>query len=195
MDSMESLAALISENRWQVYALLFAYCALKSGALPFLAGAAAGYGLLDGALVALFAFAGGYLGDEARFALARRFGLAGLCRVPKLRDWVLRTIPVAERYGSLYIFAYRYPKGMRTIGALPIGLTSMPWARFTSLNAASAALWASLLVGGGYLLGERLVAAVEGGWGMASFALLIVFLGLGWLAYRQVTARMIAPPV
>ena len=29
------------------------------------------------------------------------------------------------RYGALYIFLYRYPKGMRTIGALPLDLGDM----------------------------------------------------------------------
>ena len=187
---MDNIQALISENSLQFYLLLFGYCALKSGALPFLAGAAAGYGLLDGALAATSAFAGGYLGDEARFMLTRRYGLGGLGRFPRFSDWILRTVPIAEKYAGVYIFAYRYPKGMRTIGALPIGLTSMEWTTFTLLNAASAGLWAALLVGGGYLLGEHLLDYIEDGWGVASFSLLVVFVVLYVIAYRWITRRI-----
>ncbi len=79
------------------------------------------------------------------------------------------------RYGGAYIFLYRYPKGMRTIGALPIGLGQMDWPKFTVLNGASAALWTGTLVGVGYLFGAQVERAVEAGWGAASVALLVAF--------------------
>lgn len=58
---------------------------------------------------------------------------------------------------------YRYPKGMRTIGALPVGLGSMCWPVFTVLNAASVVLWAGLLVCAGYVLGTQIEEAVASG--------------------------------
>ncbi|QBJ63148.1 DedA family protein [Pseudoalteromonas sp. DL-6] len=125
---MEGMLALIQQYGLLVYLLLFGYCALKSGWLPLFAGYAAHTGALDVGYVALAAFMGGYLGDELRFALART-------------------------YGTAYIFLYRYPKGLRTIGALPIGLTSISWRRFSLLNACSALAWVVVLVGGGFTFG------------------------------------------
>ncbi len=37
----------------------------------------------------------------------------------------------------------------QTIGALPAGLSDMPWHKFSLLNVASTAVWAGLLVGAG----------------------------------------------
>ena len=79
-----------------------------------------------------------------------------------------------ERYGATYIFLYRYPKGLRTIGALPVGLTDISWRRFTILNAASAITWGVLLVGVGYVFGEVIEDAVTQGWGAFSVALLLI---------------------
>lgn len=74
---------------------------------------------------------------------------------------------------------------MRTIGALPVGWSPMPWLTFTVLNAASAALWTALLVGGGYLFGNALERTASSYWGVASVALLVGFLLTLWLAARR----------
>ena len=70
---MEEFPILLREYGVVIYALLFGYCALKSGWLPLFAGYAAFAGALDLRLVALVVFAGGYLGDELRFAIARAY--------------------------------------------------------------------------------------------------------------------------
>lgn len=183
---MQVLLDWISVNELAVYAILFGYCALKSGALPLLAGVVAQQGALDPFLAVLAAFLGGYLGDEARFAFARAYGDKVFLSRPRLRNWMEQAARVLDRYGAAYIFLYRYPKGMRTIGALPVGLSDMRWGHFTVLNAASAIVWAALLVGIGYLLGDQITAAAESWWGAASVALLVIFLIMSWLAFRQI---------
>jgi len=165
---------------------LFAYCALKSGALPLFAGYAAQAGALDVTWVAVAVFAGGYLGDEARFFVMRRYGADALASRPRFAKALETGKKLLKRYGVAYIFLYRYPKGMRTIGALPVGLTDMSWPRFTLLNASSALLWVTILVGAGYLFGETIESAVSENWGMFSVALLVVFLLLGYFAWRRV---------
>lgn len=182
---MQMLLDWISVNTFAVYAILFGYCALKSGALPLLAGITAQQGALDPVLVVAATFLGGYLGDEARFAVARAYGNRLLASRPRLRRWVERGVKVLNRHGAAYIFLYRYPKGMRTVGALPVGLSEMAWPRFSMLNAASAVTWASLLVGIGYLLGDQIAAATESWWGVASLGLLVIFLIVSWIVcYR-----------
>ncbi len=183
---MESLLTLIGDYGTAVYIILFLYCALKSGALPLFGGYAAQQGVLDPVLVSVAALAGGYLGDELRFSVARRYGTAWTSTRPRLALWMSRCEVLLERYGVAYIFLYRYPKGLRTIGALPVGMTDISWRRFTVLNAASAIVWATLLVGVGYVFGEVIETAVAKGWGLASVILLVVSVALIWLGFRRV---------
>ncbi len=186
---MEQLLNWIEINQSLVYPLLFGYCALKSGALPLLAGVLVQQGALDLAPVVLATFFGGYLGDEIRFFVARRYGSELFAEKPKWRKYVDRAKAAMERHGAIYIFLYRYPKGMRTIGALPVGLSRMPWLVFTILNALSAALWCGLLVGIGVFLGEQVTQAAESWWGVGSVVLLIVFIVASMIALRRIGSR------
>ena len=76
------------------------------------------------------------------------------------------------------MFLCRYPKGMRTVGALPVGSGTMSWPAFTALNAASAILWTTILVGLGYVFGAQVEQAVNAGWGLASTLLLVVMIAV-----------------
>jgi membrane protein DedA with SNARE-associated domain len=182
---MEQLFALVAEYGTLVYVLLFGYSALKSGSLPLLAGIAAQAGALDATAVAASAFAGGILGDEARYWAARRYGPSIMARPGRISAIVVRATSLIARHGRWYMFLYRYPKGMRTVGAFPVGLTGMRWPEFAALNVVSAALWSCLLVGAGYLLGEAISGAVEAGFGAASIAMLVfVLTSFGIVAHR-----------
>lgn len=182
---METITALLRDNGGAVYLVLFGYCALKSGVLPVFAGYAAHVGVLDPTTVALAVFAGGYLGDEVRFRLARRYGAGLTAGRPRLARLIGDARAMMDRYGALYIFAYRYPKGMRTVGALPVGLSEMPWSRFTLLNAASAGLWTALLVGAGFLFGATLEKAATENYAAASILLLLLFIVVAVVAWRR----------
>ncbi len=182
---LNTILALISEYGTMIYLLLFGYCALKSGTLPLFGGYAAQAGALDLGYVALAVFAGGYLGDEVRFRIARYYGVGVVETKPWLKELFLKAKIMMERYGVAYIFLYRYPKGMRTIGALPVGLTDIRWQKFTLLNGASALLWTGLLVGAGYLFGSVIEEAVKDGWGFASVALLLLFLLAAFFAWQR----------
>ncbi len=184
---MEAVLELVQEYGVFSYFALFAYCAFKSGALPLFAGYVAQAGALDVGIVALATLAGGYLGDEARFHLVRRYGAGFVERRPRLAGLMATARAMIDRYGVAYIFLYRYPKGMRTIGAIPIGLTEIAWPRFTLLNAASAALWTVLLVGAGFYFGAAIEEAVVTGWGTWSVVLLVAFLGLAGFAWWRVS--------
>lgn len=178
-----------SYGMW-VYALLFAYCALKSGALPIFAGYAAQADVLGLTPVVVATFAGGYLGDEVRFAIARRYGTDWAARWPRVQNAMVAATKLVEKYGWLYVFLYRYPKGMRTIGALPMGLGPMRWSRFTLLNGASAALWSFVLIGAGFAFGAQIEAAVAAGWGPASVLLLaamIAAIAFAWWRMNRAT--------
>lgn len=184
---MDAINQWVQINATLVYVLLFGYCALKSGALPLFAGVLVHTGSLSLWPVVVASFLGAYLGDELRFAVARRYGHQFLGRWARTRRWLATGERLMDRYGSAYIFLYRYPKGMRTIGALPVGLSAMPWARFTILNGMSAALWTGILVTVGYAFGASITQAVESNWGWVTVVLLILFMGVAGLAIRSLT--------
>jgi membrane protein DedA with SNARE-associated domain len=75
---------------------------------------------------------------------------------------------------------------MRTIGALPVALTDMPWRVFTALNFASAITWTFVMVGVGYVSGVALDEIIGDNWGVFSVALLSLFFLLTYIAWRQV---------
>ena len=183
---MDTILSLISDYGTLVYLLLFGYCALKSGALPLFGGYAAHAGALDLGYVALATFAGGYLGDELRFVLGRKYGVGVVKRRPRLRGLLEKAAAMFEKYGTAYIFIYRYPKGMRTIGALPVGLTNISWLKFTLLNGASALLWTGLLVGAGYSFGSAIEEIVKSSWGLVSVVLLLFFFIGAVFAWKRV---------
>ena len=94
--------------------------------------------------------------DELRFYWVRRYGEGFIMTRPRLAKLASNAKLLLDRYGLIYMFIYRYPKGMRTIGAIPVALTEIKWIKFTLLfNAASAALWTAILTGAGFLLVER----------------------------------------
>ena len=173
---MDSLFDLVSRYGTTIYLILFAYCALKSGWLPLFAGYAAHLGALDVKLVFLASFAGGYLGDEIRFKIVRIYGSRWLENDGLLGRLFRRAKVLSQHFGTRYIFIYRYPKGLRTIGALPIGLTNIEWNKFTLLNFSSAMLWATILVGGGYAFGNTLESIGVKNLTALSILLLVVFL-------------------
>lgn len=183
---MDIILNIIDEYGPLSYLLLFAYCAAKSGALPLFAGYAAQAGALDVGWVAFWVFLGGYLGDEVRFFLVRRYGIGNLMSRPRIAKAITAATILLNRYGSFYMFLYRYPKGMRTIGALPVALTNITWSKFSALNATSAALWTGVLVGIGYVFGETIEQAVQSNWGAFSVLLLFVFILISYLTWKRI---------
>lgn len=182
---METILSIISDYGVLSYAILFLYCGLKSGALPLFAGIAAHLGALDIEWVVAVVLLGAYLGDELRFFLGRKYGVENLSANARYQQSVHAAKLLLDRYGKAYIFMYRYPKGMRTIGSLPVALTNMTWPVFSALNFASAMTWTAVLVGSGYWFGSALDEFVGDNWGIFSVALLCVFLGMSYFAWRQ----------
>lgn|GEM_PF-6305181 len=105
---METILTLTADYGTLIYLLLFGYCALKSGSLPLFGGYAAQAGALDVGLVATVVFAGGYLGDEMRFAVARRYGAGFLASKPRLSALMEKATAILDACGWAYIFLYRY---------------------------------------------------------------------------------------
>ena len=97
---MDTVLTLIGDYGTAVYVILYLYCALKSSALPLFGGYAAMQGVLDPVLVSVAALAGGYLGDELRFGVARRYGTAWESEKPRLAVLMRHSEQLLKRYAE-----------------------------------------------------------------------------------------------
>lgn len=127
----------------------FGYAAVVGGAflegetVVIAAGAMANRGLLWVPLVMLCAFVGSLANDQLWYFLGRRFGRAFIAKRPKLAARADRVEAFMVRWGALYVVAFRFLYGLRTVTPVLLGASGYPVARFVALNATGAALWAT----------------------------------------------------
>jgi membrane protein DedA with SNARE-associated domain len=129
---------------------------LEGETVVALAGLAAYRGYLSLHWVIAIAAAGAFAGDQLYFFLGRRFGPRLLARYPRLAPQVARGNALLARYDALMIVGMRFVYGLRTAGALAVGMSDIRWLRFAALNLLGAMIWAPLVAGGGYLAGDLL---------------------------------------
>src|SRR5436190_8692254 len=128
------------------------------GETILLAGAAlARFGHLSLPAVILVAITGAILGDNVGFFIGRRGGRVLLER--RGRMFGLTPARIAQfdgffaRHGAMTVFIARFVTGLRVVGAILAGASTLPWGRFLIFNAAGALAWATTFGAVGYLLG------------------------------------------
>ena len=133
------------------------------------------------------AFAGAFVGDTLFFIAGRR--LLDRPKLARLRDTpaFARALGWIDRHPDLFVLANRYVYGLRLVGGVAAGASSIPTGRFLALNAASAAIWAALFSGAGYAFGLGAEAAVGGA--LERHERLLV--GLGMAVATLVAARLV----
>ena len=124
------------------------------------AGALIELGRLNGALTWVCALLGSVLGALVLYGAGRAFGEERtrrvLLAVPLVEvDDVDRADAWFARRGELAVFVGRLIPGVRSLISLPAGAAGMPLGRFVVLTAAGSAIWNSLLIGAGVLLGTQ----------------------------------------
>jgi membrane protein DedA with SNARE-associated domain len=147
------LASLI--QHWG-YPAVFAGSLIEGETILALAGVAAHRGYLALPWVIAVAAAGGFLGDQIYFLVGRFGGDRVLARWPTLRPGAERVRQLLERYDTPLILGVRFLYGLRTVGPIAIGMSRVPWLRFAAFNLVGAIVWAGLVAGIGYALGEAL---------------------------------------
>ncbi len=103
-------------------------------------------GSLTGAL-ALYGL-GAWLGRERLRRVADRIPLVKVADVDRAEAWF-------ERHGSKAVFFGRMLPIFRSLISVPAGIERMPLLRFTLLTTAGSAIWNTVFVVAGYLLGEN----------------------------------------
>jgi membrane protein DedA with SNARE-associated domain len=100
------------------------------------------------------AFVGGTLGDQIFFWLGRVSGSPLLDRIPHSERRVRRVKEMLQRHHAPVIVGIRFMYGLRIIGPIVLGACEIPPWRFAFFNMLGAAIWALLVGGFGYLLGD-----------------------------------------
>ena len=146
------------------YAVVFVGVCLENAGVPvpgetiLLAGAAlARFGHLSLPIVVLVAIGGAILGDNAGFFIGRRGGRVFLERHGRLFGFTPARIAQFDgffaRHGAKTVFIARFVTGLRVVGAILAGASTLSWSRFLIFNAAGAIAWATTFGAVGYLLG------------------------------------------
>jgi membrane protein DedA with SNARE-associated domain len=129
---------------------------LEGETVLLLAGLAVHQGYLGLPQVILVAAAASLLGDQLYFGLGHWRGRRLLARLRSLQRATKRLRWQVRRHQNLLILSIRFLYGLRIAGPIVIGMSGVAWPRFLFFNLLGAALWAPLIAGLGYLLGEAL---------------------------------------
>ena len=138
------------------YVALFAGALLEGETFLILAGFAAHQGYLQLHWVFAIAMLGGFLGDQSYFFLGRWRAAWVMSRFKRFAPVFERVNAMMERHHEVLIVAMRFLYGMRSIGPMAFGMSSMPAWRFVLFNALGATIWALAIGYAGYLFGQVL---------------------------------------
>lgn len=105
------------------------------------------------------AAAGSFLADQLFFLLGRRFRNHPRVRRAQHRPAFARALRAFEKYPVLFVFAFRFLYGLRTVSPIAIGTTALPARSFMVINAAAAAVWGLTFVSLGHWFGEAIEVA------------------------------------
>lgn len=133
---------------------------LPSEVILPMAGLAAGQGSFSLAEALIWTTAGSVVGALLLYGLGAWLGLPRLRaiaeRLPLIHvEDVDRTVAWFQRHGGKAVFFGRMIPIFRSLISIPAGVTRMPLGRFTLLTLAGSAVWNSVFVLAGYILGDR----------------------------------------
>lgn len=163
----QHLALFVHDHGAWVYVLLFLIIFAETGlvvmpvmpgdSLLFVAGALAGAGTLDPALLALSLAGAAVAGDAVNYGVGHWLG-------PKVvrgaggrfinRRHLEVTHAFYERHGGKTVIVARFLPVLRTFAPFVAGVGRMAYRRFAAFNILGALLWVGSLVGAGFFFGN-----------------------------------------
>ena len=141
------------------YFAIFIGTLLEGETVLLLGAFAASRGHLEYAWVIATAFVASIIGDQFYFLLGRYRGQIILARFPRYQAREAKMQTLLYRYRKPIILALRFLYGLRIIGPIVVGMSRVSIMTFFLLNLMSAAVWANLIGGLGYLFGNVLTHA------------------------------------
>lgn len=124
------------------------------------------------------AAAGSFLSDQLFFILGRRFRDHAIVRRIQRKPAFAKALSTFERHPLLFVFAFRFLYGLRTVSPIAIGTTQLPARTFFLVNAAAALVWGAAFVCVGVFFGT----AIEEAFGRIK-SLTHVLIGTGVVAF------------
>ena len=177
------------------YLAVFVGAFLEGETVLALAGLAAYREYLDFGIVVLVACIAGFLGDQLYFFLGRYKGQQILARFPGIAERAERLDALLARWHAPLIIGIRFMYGFRIAGPVMLGMGRVPAWKFMVYNFIGAAIWAPLIAGLGYKLGELLETALGNmkRFELAAFGA-IVLAGVMVFLVHRLRARRNEPP-
>ncbi len=145
------LAALVSQYG---YFAVAAGAFLEGETVLVLAGLAAHRGYLEFPAVVAIAAVAAVAGDQLFFHLGRRHGKVVLARFPAAAARAGQVDALLARWHAPVIVALRFLYGLRIAGPVLLGAGRCPAWKFLVFNVIGALLWAPVVAGAGWVLGE-----------------------------------------
>ena len=192
MDVLRPLLETLAEH---AYVVVFFGALIDATGVPFpgrllLAAAGAWAAAGNGGLGAFIALAtlGAMASDQLWFWAARR-GSAWLanvyCRLTRRASGLDEEIARVARYGGLAVVLGRFFTVVRLVAWPVLARNGLRWPRFVAFDALGAAVWSSIWLGIGWIVGDQWEHAVQSASGWLLLAGAIVVLGMaGPLAQR-----------
>ena len=142
----------------------------------------------------LAAFLGAFAGDTFFFTLGRSFADHPYVIRLRKRPGFRRAYRLLNTHPNIFVLSNRYVYGMRLVGGIAAGLSTIAAPRFVILNAISSIIWAVLFSTIGYVFG--LGAEHFVGQALMRHERLFIGLGIGltvavlaWLVARHIAKR------
>lgn len=187
MSESSLIAQLIAQYG---YLAVFFGSVLEGETVLVAAGFAAHRGYLDPIWVFVVAALGGFAGDQVFFWIGRARGSQLLQRWPSLQPRARQVDALLQHHHAWIIVGIRFLYGLRVAGPVVLGMSTVSAWRFALFNAVGALLWAGLIGGAGYLLGNLLELVLQDVRRFEEWALLAILVaGLVVWIYRRVPGR------
>lgn len=150
-------------------------CLAEGESVVILGGFFVHQGMFDPVHFASVAFVGAFLGDTGLFFLGRRFAGHPLVERVRRKPGFSHAHRLLNRHPHWFIFLNRYAYGMRAIGGIAVGMSTVRLSSFLVLNAAASMVWVGIFATIGYLGGlgiEKWLGAALHGHQRLIFALI-----------------------
>lgn len=134
-------------------------------------------GSVAGALV-LYGLGAGFGRDRVR-AVAARLPLISLGDIDRTEAWF-------ARHGGKAVFLGRMVPIFRSVISLPAGVERMPMRRFLLYTTAGSALWNTVFVLAGYLLGENWELVERYAGVLQKVVIVVVLAAVAWFVVRRI---------
>ncbi|MCR6631594.1 MAG: DedA family protein [Magnetospirillum sp.] len=152
------LQTVLTQYGFLLYPAILVWTFVEGETVVIITGALASEGRynISVELLALFAFAGSFLGDQLYYYIGRRYGTPLLNRWPTLGHKIEWAFHLVKDHPTLFILSFRFIYGIRNIAPFVIGISGVGRVRYFVLNFIAAMIWAHSFAWGGYLLGRAL---------------------------------------